>query len=186
MGKGRRRGLKLRRGAGVRQHAGPGHWNDPGTMEVGNGKLTPSEDGAHFAMWCTLAAPLIAGNGLRQMNPQTLSLLTNKEVIAVDPDPLGVQGFRLTTKDSADTWVKPWQGGGWAVCFLNRGKGLRAATFDWKTQPVPDEVAKRDLSADRTRYKIRNLWAGKDQDTTAQPFRAPVAGHDVVLLRLTK
>ncbi|MGI4886195.1 MAG: glycoside hydrolase family 27 protein [Janthinobacterium lividum] len=172
--------------AGLRQYAGPGHWNDPDMMEVGNGKLTPSEDRAHFSMWCMVAAPLIAGNDLRQMSPATKAVLTNQAVIAVDQDPLGVQGFRLATKDSVDTWVKPLQGGDWAVCFLNRAKGARAAAFDWKTQPVHDEVAKRDLNADRTRYKIRNLWTGQAQGTTAQPFRAPVAGHDVVLLRLTQ
>ena len=82
--------------------------------------------------------------------------------------------------------MKPLQGGDWAVCFPNRGKEPRAATFDWKTQPVHDKVAKRNLSAARTRYKIRNLWTGKDQGSTAKLFRAPVAGHDVVLLRLTK
>ncbi len=172
--------------ADLRQYAGPGHWNDPDMMEVGNGKLTPNEDRAHFAMWCMLAAPLIAGNDLRQMSPQTLSVLTNKAVVAVDQDPLGVQGFRLATKDSVDTWVKPLAGGDWALCFLNRGRQPRPVAFDWKTQPIHDDVARRDLAADRTRYKIRNLWTGREAGTTAKPFQAQVLGHDVVMLRLSK
>ncbi len=171
---------------GLRQYAGPGHWNDPDMMEIGNGKLTPSEERAHFAMWSMLAAPLIAGNDLRQMSPQTLSVLTNKAVVAIDQDPLGVQGFRLAAKDSVETWVKPLAGGDWAICFLNRGKTARTATFDWQTQPIHDEVAKRDLAADRTRYKIRNLWTGREAGTTAKPFQATVPSHDVVMLRLSK
>ena len=171
---------------GLRQYAGPGHWNDPDMMEVGNGKLTPNEDRAHFAMWCMLAAPLIAGNDLRQMSPQTSSVLTNKDVIAVDQDPLGVQGFRLAAKDSVETWVKPLAEGDWALCFLNRGRKPQSVAFDWKTQPIHDDVAKRDLAADHTRYKIRNLWTGRAAGTTAKPFRAEVPGHDVVMIRLSK
>ena len=71
----------------LRRFAGPGHWNDPDMLEVGNG-MTESEDRAHFTMWCMMAAPLILGNDIRSMTKQTLDIITNREVIAIDQDPL--------------------------------------------------------------------------------------------------
>jgi len=86
---------------GLRKYAGPGHWNDPDMLEVGNG-MTTSEDRTHFSMWCMLAAPLIAGNDLRKMSKTTLDILTNREVIAVDQDSLGIEGFKYADNDSLE------------------------------------------------------------------------------------
>jgi len=169
----------------LRQYAGPGQWNDPDMLEVGNG-MAPNEDRAHFTMWCMMAAPLILGNDLRQMSPATKATLTNKEVVAVDQDPLGVQGYRYAAQDSLETWLKPLAGGKWAVAFLNRSKQPRAVRFDWQAALITDELSKTELHARQTTYRLRNPWAGKDAGTTKKPFTATVPAHDVVLLILSK
>src|SRR5215831_6344429 len=104
--------------ANLRKYAGPGHWNDPDMLEVGNG-LPANEDRVHFSMWCMMAAPLIAGNDIRKMNNDTRMILTNKDAIGIDQDALGIQGFRYASNDSLDTWFRPLSNGDWAVCFLN-------------------------------------------------------------------
>ncbi len=96
--------------AGLRRYAGPGHWNDPDMLEVGNG-LTHNEDRAHFTMWCMLSAPLILGNDIRTVDPKTLSILLNGRVIAIDQDPLGVQGYRFMREGDLEVWLKPLAGG---------------------------------------------------------------------------
>ncbi len=90
----------------IRKYAGPDHWNDPDMMEIGNG-MTVNEDRAHFSLWAMMAAPLIAGNDLRNMSPETIAILTNKEVIAIDQDSLGVQGFKHIDDENFEVWVKP-------------------------------------------------------------------------------
>jgi alpha-galactosidase len=170
---------------GLRKYAGPGHWNDPDMLEVGNG-MVANEDRAHFTMWNMLAAPLITGNDIRKMSPQTREILTNKEVLAVNQDKLGVQGFRYAAKDSVETWLKPLADGKWAVTFLNRGRKPQAITFDWKATPITDDLSKAELDATKTSYKLRNLWTKKDAGTTRKTFTATIPGHDVVLLLLSK
>ena len=101
---------------GLRKYAGPGHWNDPDMLEVGNGMST-NEDRSHFSMWCMLAAPLIAGNDVRKMSKVTKGILTNKEVIAVDQDKTGIEGFKYKDQDSLEVWVKLLQNDDWAICF---------------------------------------------------------------------
>ncbi|MCC9137606.1 glycoside hydrolase family 27 protein [Pontibacter silvestris] len=169
---------------GLRQYAGPGHWNDPDMLEVGNG-MPANEDRAHFTMWSMIAAPLIAGNDLRSMSKETTDILTNKEVIAVNQDKLGIQGFKYASKDSLETWFKPLDGGKWAVVFLNRSKQPQKVEFDWKNTPVTDELSKRELNASKTTYKLRNLWTKKDVGNTKKAFKAEVPAHDVVMLLLS-
>ena len=169
----------------LRAHAGPGHWNDPDMMEVGNG-MTTSEDRAHFSMWAMLAAPLIAGNDLREMSRETRDILTNREVVAVDQDALGVQGFKFYAEGTLEVWLKPLQGDDWAVCFLNRGEAPRKLSFDWKKHAVTDGLSKASFSPDKLTYQIRDLWAKRDAGTTAAAFVAEVPSHDVVMLRLSK
>lgn len=170
---------------GLRQYAGPGHWNDPDMMEVGNG-LTESENRAHFTMWCMLAAPLIAGNDLRKMDASTKDILSNKEVIAVNQDSLGVQGFRYAVKDSLETWLKPLSNGDWAVCFLNRKSAPQAVDFNWQHEVINDSLSKRVLDAKAITYRLRNLWTGKEAGTTKKVLKALVPAEDVLLLRLVK
>jgi alpha-galactosidase len=170
---------------GLRKYAGPGHWNDPDMLEVGNG-MSVNEDRAHFSMWCMLAAPLISGNDLRHMSKETREILTNKEVIAVDQDRLGIEGFKYSTKDNIEIWFKPLADDAWAMCALNRGTNSQPVAFNWKNETVTDDLSKREAKFDTTPYGIRNLWTQKDIGTTRDVLTAEVPGHDVLMLRLNK
>lgn len=170
---------------GLRQYAGPGHWNDPDMLEVGNGRLTTGEDRAHFGIWAMIAAPLIAGNDLRSMSAQTKDVLTNKEVIAVNQDPLGVQALKFAVRDSVEIWLKPLQADEWAVAFLNRSVSPKTVDFNWQHETVKDTVSKREFNAAAT-YKLRDLYLKKDIGDTKKPLNATVPGHDILLLRLKK
>jgi len=168
----------------LRRYAGPGHWNDPDMLEVGNG-MSYVEDRAHFSLWAMMAAPLMAGNDIRKMSGQTRDILTNREVIAVDQDLLGIQGFKYADKDSLQTWFKPLQNGDWAVCFLNRSDRERSVYFDWKKEPVTDALYHYTLDKTRT-YRLINLWTGREDGKTSRPFTGVLQPHDVIMLRLKK
>ncbi len=170
---------------GLRVHAGPGHWNDPDMLEVGNG-MSVNEDRAHFSMWCMLAAPLIAGNDLAHMSKATSAILTNTEVIAVDQDELGIQGFKFARKNDLEIWFKPLAKDAWAMCVLNRASTGQEFSFDWKNEKVSDEFSKRDARFDTTTYGVRNLWTKTDAGTTKTALIANIPGHDVLMLRLDK
>ncbi|HTX19913.1 MAG TPA: glycoside hydrolase family 27 protein [Bacteroidota bacterium] len=167
----------------IRKYAGPGHWNDPDMLEVGNG-MSPNEDHAHFSLWCMMAAPLIAGNDLRSMDKPTVDILTNHEVIAVDQDSLGVQGYRYDVNDSIEVWVKPLVKGDWAVCFLNRSSAPRRLDFDWSRNVVTDDLSKRTLNTNETRYTVRDLWAHKNLGDTKKKLVAELDTHNILMLRL--
>lgn len=170
---------------GLREYAGSGHWNDPDMMEVGNG-MTAGEDRAHFSMWCMLAAPLIAGNDIRNMTETTKSILTNKEVIAVDQDALGVQGFKYNDKDSVEIWFKPLAKGDWAMCVLNRGSRSKKISFNWKEEKVKDAFSGREAAFDKIIYKCGNLWTKENAGDTKAILSAEIPSHDVLMLRLSK
>jgi alpha-galactosidase len=169
----------------IREYAGPGHWNDPDMLEVGNG-MSYSEDKAHFSLWCMLAAPLMAGNDLRKMSAQTTAILTNKDVIAIDQDALGVEGFRYYAFDGIEIWVKPLANNELAVCFLNRSDRPQNVSFDWKEHLIKDAVSKTNVDFNQTIYKLRDLWAKKDIGTTGKSFKQTIPSHDVVVMRLSK
>lgn len=172
--------------AGLSKYAGPGHWNDPDMLEIGNGKLTPSEDRAHFSMWAMIAAPLIAGNDLRNMNQETKAVLNNKNVIAVNQDVLGIQGFKYAVRDSVEIWFKPLNQGKWAVAFLNRSKNVKKINFDWKAETVKDEIFKKDLNSQQQVYKLKNLWTNKASGTTKSSLTAKLPAHDILMMQLEK
>ena len=168
---------------GLRKYAGPGHWNDPDMLEVGNG-MAVNEDRAHFSMWCMLAAPLISGNDLQHMSRETREILTNPEVIGVDQDALGVEGFKYSAKAGVEVWFKPLTNNAWAMCLLNRGTNVQPVAFNWKNEAVTDDLSKREARFNTTTYKVRDVWAKKDMGTTAEALSAEVPGHDVLMLRL--
>jgi len=170
---------------GLRVHAGPDHWNDPDMMEVGNGMFV-NEDRAHFSMWCMLAAPLIAGNDLTNMSKETKEILTNKEVIEINQDSLGIQGFKYSARDSLEIWFKPLIKGDWAICFLNRSNRPQKISFDWKEEMVADSLSGRETNFSSVAYKTRNLWTKKELGTTKKILNDEVPSHDVMLLRLIK
>ncbi len=169
---------------GIRKYAGPDHWNDPDMMEVGNG-MSVGEDRAHFSMWCMLAAPLIAGNDIANMSEQTREILTAEEVIAVDQDSLGVQGYKYSTTDSVDVWLKPLVNDEWAVCFLNRSTNEKALTYIWKDHIFNDDLSIRRIDFNKTNCTVRDLWAKDDVGTTNESLKIAVPGHDVKMYRLT-
>ena len=171
---------------GLRKYAGPGHWNDPDMLEVGNG-MPVNEERAHFTMWSMLAAPLISGNDLRSMSPQTLGVLTNKEIIAINQDSLGIQGCRQSVKDSVETWMKPLKNGEWALCLLNRSVTPKTVQLDWKTVSVTDSLSNRTLdTTGKTIYKVRDLWLKKNTGDTRKVLKAIIPSHDVLCLKLFK
>jgi alpha-galactosidase len=161
------------REAGLSSYAGPGHWNDPDILEVGNGGMTPDEERTHFSLWAVLAAPLIAGNDLTNMSPVTKSILLNREVIAVDQDPLGRQGDRAYATGPLEVWTKPLQGGAVAVGLFNRSS----------------EAASMTLQLSKIGWQgpadARDLWNHKNLGVLHDGYTAVVPKHGVVLLRLT-
>jgi alpha-galactosidase len=171
---------------GLRVHARPGHWNDPDMMEVGNPGLTFIESRAHFSLWAMLAAPLIAGNDVRNMTRETQAILTNKEVVAVNQDSLGIQGFPAISEDGLEIWVKPLANDEWAFCFLNRSDKAKTVNFVWKEEFIKDDNFQKQFDAKKTVYKVRDLWMKKDSGTTDTALKISVASHDVAMFRLTK
>lgn len=159
---------------GIAQFAGPGHWNDPDMLEVGNGGMTPDEERTHMSLWTILAAPLLAGNDLSKMTPETLSILTNRDVIAVDQDPLGKQGERVAATRSTEVWAKPLQGGGFAVGLFNRGEEPASVSLQFADLDMHGPV------------QVRDLWTQKDLGKLQHTYTATVPRHGVVLVRLTR
>jgi len=158
--------------AGLERFAGPGHWNDPDMLEVGNGKLTAEENRLHMSLWAMLAAPLLAGNDLAHMNPAVLSVLTNREVLAIDQDPLGVQGHRIWQDGPIDVWIKPLADGSRAVGIFNKGDPQDPVTVQFRSLGIGKFA------------QVRDLWAEKDLGRFENSFTAAVPVHGVVLLRM--
>ena len=160
---------------GLEKYAGPGHWNDPDMLEVGNNGLTNEEERAHFSLWCIFAAPLIAGNDLSAMSkPIKKEILTNKEAIAIDQDPLGKQGYKIIDETDFEIFLKPLSDGDIAVCLFNRGEQSKAVTINWSDYKISGG------------FKIRDTWKHESAGTTTSRYTATIARHDVVLLRLSK
>ena len=155
-------------------YAGPGHWNDPDMLEVGNPGLTEVQSRSHFSLWAMMAAPLIAGNDLVNMAPEIRNILLNKEVIAVNQDRLGAQGRRVWRDGEREIWVKALSGGRRAVLLFNRGDQPRQIAFDWEQLGYPAKL----------RAKMRDVWAGRDLPTRAGSYSATVAPHAVQMMVL--
>jgi alpha-galactosidase len=158
--------------ADLYSYAGPGHWNDPDMLHVGNGGMTDTEYRSHFSLWAILAAPLIAGNDLRSMRPEIHDILTNKEVIAVNQDPLGRQARRVRKDGDLEVWSKQLRDGNRAVVLLNRGATEQNMAAAWSDIGYPDHV----IAA------VRDLWEHKDKGKSAGKFGATVPAHGVVML----
>jgi alpha-galactosidase len=155
--------------------AGPGGWNDPDMLEVGNGGMTDAEYRAHFSLWAIMAAPLIAGNDLRSMTAETRDILTNREVIAVDQDSLGVQGWLAEQPTPGlQVWVKPLLGGARAVLMLNRTGA-----------PAPMRADFAAIGLPMARAKVRDLWAHEYKGEVTGGYGAVVPSHAVVMVTVT-
>jgi alpha-galactosidase len=155
--------------------AGPGGWNDPDMLEVGNGGMTDDEYRAHFSLWAIMAAPLMAGNDVRVMSPATRDILTNREVIAIDQDSLGVQGWlALQPSPGLQVWSKPLRDGSRAVALLNRTGAESDMFVDWKA-----------VGLEPGRAMVRDLWAHVDRGAFTGSYSARVPSHAVVLVKVT-
>jgi alpha-galactosidase len=153
--------------------AGPGHWNDPDMLEVGNGGLSTEEYRTHFSLWAMMAAPLIAGNNVMQMSPETRSILLNREVIAVDQDPRGEAGRRIRREGDREVWSRPLVNGNRAIVLFNRGKSPADIAVRWSDVGYPDAL----------HAKVRDLWGAKDLGLLQDGYTAHgIPPHGVVML----
>jgi len=159
---------------GLESYAGPGHWNDPDMLEVGNGKLNVRENRSHFSMWAILAAPLLAGNDLPNMKPEVKEILTNKDVIAINQDKLGKQGHRVYSEGEVDVWERDLSGGAKAIAVLNAGSDRVS------THPFHLRLAKLGLNGPQ---KGRDLWTGKDV-TLTDNMAIELQSHDILLVKI--
>ena len=159
---------------GLLAYAGPGHWNDPDMLEVGNGELTLAENRSHFSMWAMLASPLLAGNDLPNMKPEVKSILTNRDVIAIDQDPLGKQASRVYSDGEVEVWARHLDGGAIAVAVLNAGSDR------YSTHPFHLSLTKLGLNGTQ---QAKDLWTGKDMELTNN-MPVELASHDILLVRV--
>jgi len=157
---------------GLERFAGPGHWNDPDMLEVGNGKMNRDEYRTHMSLWCLLAAPLLAGNDLAKMTPETLAILTNPEIVAVDQDPLGAQGHRAAQEGPLEVWVKPLTDGSKAVGLFNRGESVMPVTAYFRDLGVGESAA------------VRDLWEKRDLGVFKVRFTAQVPVHGAAMIKV--
>jgi alpha-galactosidase len=160
--------------AGLAKYAGPGHWNDPDMLEVGNGHLSTAENRSHFSMWALLAAPLLAGNDLPNMKPEVKAILTNRDVIAIDQDRLGKQGTRAYADGEVEVWTRHLSGGALAVAVLNAGSNRVAS------HPFHLSLSKIGLSGAQ---KGKDLWTGKEV-TLTDNMPVELQSHDILLVRI--
>jgi len=159
--------------AGLSKYAKPGNWNDPDMLEVGNGGMKPDEYRTHMSLWALLAAPLLAGNDLATMSPETTAMLTNREVIAIDQDRAGVQGDRVAVEGPLEIWAKPLAGGAKAVGLFN-------------TSDLPAQMS---LNLADVGFaggaRAHDVWSGKDLGPLRGRYTTIVPAHGVALLTLS-
>jgi alpha-galactosidase len=156
--------------AGLEPYAGPGHWNDPDMLEVGNGKLTLEENRLHMGMWAMLAAPLLAGNNLSQLTPEITSILTNRDIVAIDQDSLGKQASRIFAQGPVEIWSRPLANGDRAVAIFNFGD---------------DEMTRIKLPVEGS-WKAYDIWAGKSLGKIDAGYVFTLKRHSSVVLRLSR
>ena len=159
--------------AGLSKFQTPGAWNDPDMLEVGNGGMNPIEYRTHMSFWAILAAPLLAGNDLTKMTPETLAILGNKGVIAINQDPMGKQGDRLKQEGPLETWTRPLAGGATAVGLFNLSDLPANMTFT-----ASDVGAKGPVT-------LHDVWADKDLGKL-KTYSAVIPAHGVLLLRVAR
>jgi alpha-galactosidase len=160
---------------GLQSYNGPGHWNDPDMLEVGNGGMTTEEYRAHFSMWCLFSAPLMAGNDLLHMSSDTHDILTNKEAIAIDQDPLGIQGNRVHKDGDFEVWSKQLANGGRAVVLLNRSESAKEMTANWQEIGYPASL----------KATVHDLWSHQDAGGFTGSYSAKVPSHSVAFVTIT-
>jgi alpha-galactosidase len=157
---------------GLDKYAGPGHWNDPDMLEIGNGGMTDTEYRTHMSLWAILAAPLLAGNDPRSMTQSIHDILTNGEVIAIDQDKAGREGYRLTKDGDKEVWVRPMANGDWVVGLFNRGDSTANITVKWADLKISGK------------QNVRDVWRHADIGPVQDAFSVDVPSHGVVVVRV--
>ena len=160
--------------AGLEIYAGPGHWNDPDMLEVGNGNLSYDENVAHFSLWSILAAPLMLGNDIRNISDETLNIITNKEVIAVNQDILGRQGKKVRDDGDFEVWSRELHDGSRAVILFNRSESEKEIHFCWSEVGLPQYL----------QFNVRDLWERKEKGKFSGSYKAIVPPHGVVMVKI--
>jgi len=160
---------------GLAAYAGPGHWNDPDMLEVGNGGMTATEYRAHFSLWCMLAAPLMAGNDIRSMTGETAAILTNPDLVAIDQDTLGAEGTRVRKDGDREVWARQLADGSKAVALFNRAAEGAPMSVAWSDIGYPNHLT----------ASVRDLWAHKELGKHAGGISSMVPGHGVVMLKVS-
>jgi alpha-galactosidase len=163
--------------AGLSKFAGPGHWNDPDMLEVGNGKLTPDENRFHMTLWAMLAAPLLSGNNLTKMTPEVGAILMNKQVIAIDQDPSGHQAERIYEEGPIQIWSRPLADGSTALAIFNTGED---------TSTLRDILLPLKQLGFKTSPEAWDVWANKPLGRIDPDYNLTLPRHSTVLLKLTK
>ena len=137
-------------------------------------------------MWSMLASPLIMGNDLRSASNETIKTLANKEVIAVNQDKLGIQGFRFSNENDIEIWIKPLADETWAITFVNMSKEPIELDFDWQNHNIGDDVNGKRLDTKAHNYKINDLFNQKKLGDTKKNLKALIGTHDVLMVKLEK
>jgi len=155
------------------ENAGPGGWNDPDMLEVGNGGMSSDEYRAHLSLWSLLSAPLLLGNDVRSITPETLAIVANAEVIAIDQDSLGHQARPVVRQADREIWVKPLADGSFAVGLFNRSTSAAQLSVPWS-----------QLGLTAPPSSVRDLWQHVDLQSAADALAADVPAHGVALFKL--
>lgn len=162
---------------GLAKYAGPGHWNDPDMLEVGNGNLTLDENRTHMGMWAMLAAPLLAGNNLTKLTPEVTAVLLNKEVVAIDQDALGRQADRVFKEGPVEIWSRPLADGGHALAVINFGEDF---TF---LRGIDLHLKDAGIRANATAHDV---WGAKDLGSLQAGYKGGLKRHEMLLLRFAR
>jgi len=169
--------LIAREQAGLARYAGPGHWNDPDMLEVGNGKLTQDENRTHMSMWAMLAAPLLAGNNLSKLTPEITSILTNHDLIAIDQDSLGKEADRIYSEGPIEIWSRPLADGSRALAIFNFGEQrsyLRGISLHLEAAGAANG------------WHAHDVWAMKELGPLSDSTQFTIPRHGSLVLRLSK
>ena len=155
------------------EYAGPGGWNDPDMLEVGNGGMSTDEYKVHFGLWALSKAPLLIGCDINNMSEDTFNILTNEEIIAINQDKLGVQGKKLVKIENKEIWGGPLSDG-YVIMLLNRGESAVEIKAYFNEVGLSDEE-----------YVVRDLWEKKDIGDFKESYSAVIERHSSQLLKFT-
>ena len=162
--------------AGLAKYSGPGHWNDPDMLEVGNGKLTLDENRTHMALWAMLAAPLLAGNNLTQLTPEITAILTDRDIIAIDQDPLGKQADRIFAEGPIEIWSRPLANGDVALAVVNFGQDTFLRGISLHLQAAGAGPG----------WHAYDIWGKKNLGPIDDHYAFTLKRHETLVLRLTR